>query len=1781
MVKVIKINFRNLLIYSFVFLIAVTWIFSDWPRVWRQPFNSFRVKEVEAKVAPLRFGKNIVNFVYTDDNSGENLIIKTNKKTYIGLTRANVYFSVTNIGRKSQKVDLQAYFPEKDGEVEKISKWKEGIPYEANIPDYGPISYFCESGWQEKTKTVDLEEPILFYYCTSTQETRYCDQLNDNKDSCIRNNVSIGIHKETRYKNKWISVSSTNSYLKNVHNFIKNLPLAKEKEKLIPGNFRVKKSTDQSFVIVPNQTQYFKAVIKFSPRSSGQFYIEAVGDNGGYGLLDPWWNSSWSYRIPITIDNSNNSNNLSNHQLYIQLTSSQSNFWSHVNSDGSDVRFIASDNSTELNYWQQYWDYSNKKADFWVQVNSVPASSTSTIYIYYGSEGASSESDPGNTFSYSSMQDLFYVVRSDLSGASVEVVSLVDNNQVQLDSQTPVTLNKGELANFGSPASTSVLRVKGPVHAKLIGGPDYDALVPISFASTQFVIPSTRGTENFYIYAPFATSTVTIYDGTTQEQQNTVSPGTSWTVQNDISTMAIVEATEPVLLAFDNSSPYDGMSIYPATIDDLYGIESTKNYVGIAADSTNFSIYCSGGGSVNVSNQSRGTLYNDSTCNNGAEGTGGAVRIAGINHKIGSIQQADSDGGESTVFLPPKEFGTEYAVPTNCAYLAVACTPDEGTVDLSVYDENNNFVTSSTCSGSGNDPGKAYFGDADATSYNAGSRIVSTNGKPFYVYYEDTTATGASGGDENNLWSWPQSRKYSYPQASYSFGSEEHTTEPVLNQDYYRWYANSDSITPSDPWPSGGTDLDENEAISQDYSVKNGDVLRLRMSVQVSNTDFSANSQDFKLQYGQGSDCSAISNWYDVGQLSSSTIWRGYDNPTPSDGDTLSSLLLSVSDVAESYEEENKTVNNPNAIGTNQDGEWDWVIQDNGAARDTEYCFRMVKGDGNSLNSYTNYPQLITNTPPGVPEQNKPFNNEKVASTTPSFEFSSIDSSGDDIVYQIEWDTNYDFSSVIEKTSDADPGFEDLTNASDTSPFASGDTIKFTIQSSDMLSNNTTYWWRVRAKDPNGSDVWSDWSSERNFTVDTSVIVPTWYQTTDEQFRGDTLNNAIITGDNSVRTHTIFGEYGTVVVTSSDYSMVNLNNYYNNLIVVASPRYSGSNELARSVRVKDKTNKSFKIKVDSYDGSLDGTTTVVDWIAMDSGAWNIENGNSGTKIIAGTKNVSALGGHYSSVSWDPSEIVVFNPSFNGTPIVLHTVSSDNDTSWITSHVDDGSTYQGDPTANQMGLILNYSKTPNNNHGPEYIDYIAADQATGTNNGINFAIVKSSDSVEGYLDSPPYNVSYNNAFSSPPEVSVIAQLGEDGGDGSWAITYGTPTQTDDPVAVDEANSTSDRKHTTEPVGVMAFDAGGRGNIKQYNADNGSSVSTGINFSDGSDRSSHWGQFSWNDEETNGSIKYQIEYSTGSTWSLIPDSDLSGNSAGFNSSPVDLSNLSTTTYSHIRVKADLNYSNGSPILQDWTVTWSNQPPVIKSISINPDPIDLSADTTTVVTITATIYDANGCNDVFTNGSIKGVFYDADVTSSSCTSDDNVCYPNLTLTEVGNTCSGSEDTTADASINVPVWFIADASNQWTARVTATDSQSQSDSDIKITTINELIAFKLDVSNINYGLVNPDEVSSAEAIKITTIGNTAVDVKLSGDDLVQSSQSVPVGQQKYASTSNFDWDTQGIALTKTPTCYELSTGKPTTHPSNQSEYIYWKLKVPLNKSAQTYSGNNVFDVVADNSCP
>ncbi len=214
-----------------------------------------------------------------------------------------------------------------------------------------------------------------------------------------------------------------------------------------------------------------------------------------------------------------------------------------------------------------------------------------------------------------------------------------------------------------------------------------------------------------------------------------------------------------------------------------------------------------------------------------------------------------------------------------------------------------------------------------------------------------------------------------------------------IAQNYYRFYVNNGLLTPTDPWPVGATNLGENTEVTRfDEPMVAGDAIRLRMTIAVSAAMMPAGLDSFKLQYAErSSTCSAIpaQNWLDVGEIGSTTaLWSGTSTPLvdgtalSTDPPTLGDLLISVSDVAGTVEEENISAVTPYAALPGEDVEYDWIVEHNGAVEKTAYCFRMIEADGTLLSAYNFYPTMRT-AGYGAEQQNwKWFDNAELETPT-------------------------------------------------------------------------------------------------------------------------------------------------------------------------------------------------------------------------------------------------------------------------------------------------------------------------------------------------------------------------------------------------------------------------------------------------------------------------------------------------------------------------------------------------------------------------------------------------------------------------------------------------------------------------------------------------------------------------------------------------------------------------------------------------------------------------------
>jgi len=125
--------------------------------------------------------------------------------------------------------------------------------------------------------------------------------------------------------------------------------------------------------------------------------------------LSGWFNDDWNFRKEITVSNSGSLQ--SDYAVLINITYS-----SEMNSDFSDLRFTNS-SGTELGYWIQS-SVDSSEAEVWVEVDTLAASGDTSLYMYYGNSGASSESDGELTFEFF----------DDFSGASIDASKWTESN---------------------------------------------------------------------------------------------------------------------------------------------------------------------------------------------------------------------------------------------------------------------------------------------------------------------------------------------------------------------------------------------------------------------------------------------------------------------------------------------------------------------------------------------------------------------------------------------------------------------------------------------------------------------------------------------------------------------------------------------------------------------------------------------------------------------------------------------------------------------------------------------------------------------------------------------------------------------------------------------------------------------------------------------------------------------------------------------------------------------------------------------------------------------------------------------------------------------------------------------------------------------------------------------------------------------------------------------------------------------------------------------------------
>lgn len=269
-----------------------------------------------------------------------------------------------------------------------------------------------------------------------------------------------------------------------------------------------------------------------------------------------WYDSNWSYRIPVTIDSTKVSADLTDFPVYVDLSDLSADFFSNVKTDGSDIRVTKDDGTTEVprevvaisNELVATSGSWNSGAD---TVETVPAGTDGEIFFTahpdktggdnYFMGGFSAETDTPAA-GYTSINFALYIrigaLRVYESGTQVyseTAYSAGDTVSVHRDGTTGAITYKKNGTTFYTSASTTTAELKGDFgglaaddyisNIKLYDGtktffPSFDNLVNMTYSQigeAHFKADGTLSSStdtDFYIYYGNASATEPVVTAT-------------------------------------------------------------------------------------------------------------------------------------------------------------------------------------------------------------------------------------------------------------------------------------------------------------------------------------------------------------------------------------------------------------------------------------------------------------------------------------------------------------------------------------------------------------------------------------------------------------------------------------------------------------------------------------------------------------------------------------------------------------------------------------------------------------------------------------------------------------------------------------------------------------------------------------------------------------------------------------------------------------------------------------------------------------------------------------------------------------------------------------------------------------------------------------------------------------------------------------------------------------------------------------------------------------------
>ena len=139
-------------------------------------------------------------------------------------------------------------------------------------------------------------------------------------------------------------------------------------------------------------------------KPSGETIPQAIANGHAY-WIDPWWDETWGFRVPITINGDNVTEELTDFPVLLYLSDSSgigsdnvSFVFEEIANDANrkKIAVVLDDDATECYVEIERWDNANKQAWLWVKVPTIATGDNTTIWLYYDASHADNDAHVGD-----------------------------------------------------------------------------------------------------------------------------------------------------------------------------------------------------------------------------------------------------------------------------------------------------------------------------------------------------------------------------------------------------------------------------------------------------------------------------------------------------------------------------------------------------------------------------------------------------------------------------------------------------------------------------------------------------------------------------------------------------------------------------------------------------------------------------------------------------------------------------------------------------------------------------------------------------------------------------------------------------------------------------------------------------------------------------------------------------------------------------------------------------------------------------------------------------------------------------------------------------------------------------------------------------------------------------------------------------------------------------------------------------------------------------------------